>query len=297
MLPNWLGLGPGRAGTTTLFEILKTHPDIYLSPQKECSFFNFEGQLTELDLAWYEATYFNTYSGQLSIGEISPRYFPSFSAHLNVNKLLGNNTKFIITLRNPVDRALSHYRHEIKNLYEIRSFPDVMNLVPTTSGMRSSNIYIQHSLYSSNLARWLSLFPKENFLILYFEKDIAKNLKYTLKRICEHLEVDDCLEFDESTKINRNLELKIEATIDKRGFFSKKNVQPEELKIISEWEPWSKYIKYPSSLLLNVANIVKKNMEYKLTAQDKARFYEEHFSKDIATLEQMLDIDLSFWRS
>ena len=293
MLPNWLGLGPGRSGTTTLYEILKTHPDAYLAPAKECNFFSSESTLTPVDLAYYEATFFGGYGGQRSVGEISPRYFPSCDAIRNIRALLGPDVRFIVTLRHPVDRAWSHYKHELKNLYEVRSFDEVMNGVPTASGMRRAygDIYVGHSLYAKSIENWLAVFPRENFLILSFEDDIERNLRSTLSRVCAHLGIADVLEFTETIRINRNLDMTFQLP-DERARLGFGN----SVAVLCEWEPWNRVINQPSDQLVQVMATVKKNSEYTLNSTDRSRYFDQVFAQDVIRLERILGRDFSMWR-
>lgn len=107
MLPNFLGLGCGRCGTTSLHFILKDHPDIFLAPMKECHFWrslSSDETVARLELARYEINCFGNYDGEKMIGEISPSYLPSIDAADNIAKYLGHEVKFIVNFRNPIDR-------------------------------------------------------------------------------------------------------------------------------------------------------------------------------------------------
>ena len=72
VVPNFLCVGAQKAGTTTLYEILRQHPDIFL-PQKvkETKFFVFEEKYAK-GLDFYSQEYFRDYKGQKAIGEVDP---------------------------------------------------------------------------------------------------------------------------------------------------------------------------------------------------------------------------------
>ncbi|MEI6730018.1 MAG: sulfotransferase domain-containing protein [Pseudomonadota bacterium] len=124
MLPNWIGIGSARAGTTSLYHIVQQHPDIFIPTQKETGFFNHQ-YLNENLLAHYESSYFSGVENQKSIGEITPTYMFDDNAIRNIFKALGK-VKIITNLRSPIDRAYSHYLFNIKHLTESRPFDKAM---------------------------------------------------------------------------------------------------------------------------------------------------------------------------
>lgn len=106
MLPNFLIVGAARAGTTSLYYYLKQHPDVFMSPKKEIDFFDVDKNF-EKGLDWYER-YFEGYTGQKAIGEASPLYMYLEKVPKRIAKVIPD-VKLIFILRNPVDRAYSHY--------------------------------------------------------------------------------------------------------------------------------------------------------------------------------------------
>jgi hypothetical protein len=294
MLPNWIGLGPGRTGTTTLYEILKKHDEIFLTPAKECNFFCKYSNLSHADLPFYESNYFDKYAGQNSVGEISPQYFTSSEAQKNIFNLLGCDIKFVVTLRNPVERALSHYKHVLKILCETRSFDEAMSCMPCeTNGFDiiKTDTYIQHSLYYKYISQWLEYFPLKNFLFLIFENDIVTNLNSTLHRICEHLCISKNLEIRESVQINRNLSFRFEAPKIMDSY-----PENSEVRLLCDWDPWCKHIRRPSKYLIEAVTACNNNYNYLPANEKKQKWFDDIFYHDVQQLEQLIQIDLSFWR-
>lgn len=119
-LPNFLIVGAGKAGTTSLWHHLNQHPEVYMSPVKEPRFFVRE-RLTELPRyqvlppihvvdTWHSyVALFQKVRKEKAIGEASVSYlYHHDMAIREITKYLGS-PKIIIILRNPVDRAFSHY--------------------------------------------------------------------------------------------------------------------------------------------------------------------------------------------
>jgi hypothetical protein len=106
--PTFVGLGSLRCGSTWLYQVLKTHPDIKLSDRKEMCFFFFRDML-RYDLEWYEAHFAPANGGQPKRvrGEISPEYARLKPWQVNRIAKLLPDLRLILTLRHPIERVWS----------------------------------------------------------------------------------------------------------------------------------------------------------------------------------------------
>src|ERR1044071_2192855 len=99
MLPNFLGVGAQKAGTTTLYEILKQHPDIFLPKKiKETKFFVYEEKFQK-GRAWYEKEFFSEWNGEKAVGEIDPAMIFEEKSAQRIFDALGKNMKLIFIFR------------------------------------------------------------------------------------------------------------------------------------------------------------------------------------------------------
>lgn len=130
VLPDFIIIGAQRAGTTSLFEYVSHHPCIGCSFGKELHFFdNLKGSFQK-GLMWYRA-HFPSYpymylakkvrGRDMITGEASPYYLFHPLAATRIARVLPR-VKLIAILRNPVDRAYSHYHHNAKYKRETLSF-------------------------------------------------------------------------------------------------------------------------------------------------------------------------------
>src|SRR5262249_10905554 len=140
-LPNFLVLGAAKAGTSSLAEYLGQHPQIFLPRGwKELRFFAYEGrridyrgpgdvesnQRTTTDLASY-ARYFEDARDEIAVGEVSPVYLYHYRRAVDAIARHLGEPRLIIILRNPVDRAFSHWAHLVRdNREELRDFADAL---------------------------------------------------------------------------------------------------------------------------------------------------------------------------
>ncbi len=121
--PNFLIIGALKAGTTSLFNYLMQHPQIYMSPVKEPKFFALVGEYLDpkkreilgkcvVDIEEYRALFDNV-TTEKAIGEASAIYLSSRRAPGRIQHYI-LNVKLIAILRDPVERAYSHFLHNVR---------------------------------------------------------------------------------------------------------------------------------------------------------------------------------------
>ena len=176
-LPDFLILGAQKAGTTALYAYLRRHPQITGPSWKEVSFFDRHYARGE---AWYRGNFPNTLRARGLVGEASPSYLFHPLAPERVAGLVPE-AKLIVLVRNPVDRAFSHYQHEVAFGREPLSFEEALAAVDDRlrgeeERMLGDPAYFSHAWwnytyrargrYAEQLERWLAVFPREQLLIV-----------------------------------------------------------------------------------------------------------------------------------
>jgi hypothetical protein len=181
-LPDFLILGAQKAGTTALYAYLRRHPHITGPSWKEVSFFDRHWSRGE---AWYRGNFPNVLRarGDL-VGEASPSYVFHPRAPQRVAQLVPD-AKLIVLLRDPVDRAYSHYHHEVALGREPLSFEDALAAEDERTDGEEARLaadpgYFSHAWwdytykargrYAEQLERWLDVFPRDRLLILPSEE-------------------------------------------------------------------------------------------------------------------------------
>jgi len=197
---DYLVIGVGKAGTTSLAYYLSQHPQIVNPRKKELHFFtrNFE-----YGLDWYLAQFPPTSfrKEKFLTGEATPWYLGGIGVEERVFHSFPN-IKLIAILRNPIDRAISHYYMHLKVGLEHRSLEkaiaDEIAILRDTENLlevgetywRTEHGYLWSSLYLPFLERWMSLFHKDQFLIIN-SKDLYTMPSETLAKVFKFLNVND----------------------------------------------------------------------------------------------------------
>jgi len=178
--PNFLGIGAAKSGTTMLSSLLQQHPEIYIPPQKELHYFDGDSINRGDNIIWY----FSQFKKNKAVGEYTPSYLLIPTAPDRILKTLGKKVKLIVLLRNPVDRAFSHYCHVKNNWhkqkYRARNYPiENLNFEEAieneTIRLSENKYHIRHlsyfkkGLYADQLEVYFKIFPQNNFYIMLLE--------------------------------------------------------------------------------------------------------------------------------
>jgi hypothetical protein len=177
-LPNFLIIGAQRSGTTALYNYLSQHPDIILPYRKEIHYFS---HYYSRGIFWYRAHFLITQKGQIT-GEASPYYLFHPLAPVRVKKVLPH-VKIIIILRNPTERAYSHYWHEVRYSFEKLSFRQAIaketgRLTGEEEKIKKEKnyysfahdhySYLSRGVYVKQIKRWRKFFSPQQMLILNY---------------------------------------------------------------------------------------------------------------------------------
>ncbi len=231
-MPDFLIIGAQRCGTTSLYYYLTGHPNIVPSSVKEIHFF--DDSFTK-GMRWYRAQ-FPTVVEKYYIEHIRNHGFltgeatPSYLLHPHAPKRIFQvmpKAKLIVLLRNPVDRAYSHYWLRTTLGDETLSFEDAIHFEQERiSGERERLLadedyrdnyrrfsYLSRGIYVDQLRRWMNYYPKEQFLILRSE-DLYSDPAGVTKQTLEFLGVP-------GQEISANKEYKQYRLGRKKGYLNK----------------------------------------------------------------------------
>ncbi len=199
-LPDFLGVGVQKGGTTTLQRLLEQHPGAFLPPTKEIHYFSLhyvEGE------AWYGRQFAAARLDQ-RCGEITPYYLFHPEAPARIQRLLPQ-VRLIVLLRDPVERALSQVFHsrrlgleplELEPALEAEAqrLAGAEAVLMAADGRHRSHqehSYVARSRYEQQLPHWQALFSAEQLLVLRSE-DLFARPKPVWRQVLSFLELEPC---------------------------------------------------------------------------------------------------------
>lgn len=200
-LPNLFILGAAKCGTTTLYQYISGLTDVCMSKPKEPFFFEAE---FDRGLDFYHRKYFSHWRGEVVVGEARHRNLILPYVPPRIHKL-NPNAKLIVLVRNPIDRAFSHWYHLFARNSEELGFCEAIqeDLKRIEKGLKCDTpeeikqhilklpreaedkeiglglyrTYLDSGYYYEQIERYLSLFPRENIKVIVFEDLVTKPKK------------------------------------------------------------------------------------------------------------------------
>ena len=283
-LPNFMCIGAAKSGTTSLYDILKQHSDIFLPTFKEPHFFDIPS-VYKNGIDWYKKMYFQKVRNEKCIGDFTPTYLFDEHAPERILNDLGANVKFIIILRNPIDRAYSHYLHSKRDEHENLSFKDALyieknrvNKSDYLSYLRLS--YIGQGMYYQMLTRYFKFFPRDNFLIINFEEEFVSQRENTINKILNFLELN-----------SEDLDINISSNKSSEAKF-------KWLKKVMKKTGWWRVLIKSMIPSLKIRQIIKNRIQRanitnftpsKLSSLEKRELFNLFFKDDVGELELLLN--------
>jgi hypothetical protein len=209
-LPDFLVIGAQKAGTTSLYHYLTQFTDVRRASQKELHFFDVHHARGE---RWYRSQFPVTSAERTWItGEATPSYLSHPAAPERVVALVPQ-VRLVALLRNPVERAYSHFHHSrARGTEPLEDFERALELEAERTdgasapldgnGQRRRDVevhsYVRRSTYAPQLRRWIDVFPASSLLLVTAEELFADPAQ-VVQRVRLHLGLApsaETIEFD-----------------------------------------------------------------------------------------------------
>ncbi len=197
--PDFFIVGAPRCGTTSLHEYLNQIPDVFMCT-KECGFFSTysNGRVESYD-EYYNL--FSTAESNQLIGESTAIYLRDPETPKKIYQA-NPNAKIIFMLRDPIERAFSHYLMYVKNGYENLPFSKKLEkYIENKANDNFHNYIIMPSYYFNSINEYIRIFGKDNVKIIIYE-EFAKKTKKIVTEILDFLNLDVELPTNLSKKYN-----------------------------------------------------------------------------------------------
>jgi hypothetical protein len=192
---DFLVIGAAKSGTTSLFRYLAAHPMLSIPGEKELDFFCSDEKFAR-GVDWYLSHWRTATEGQL-LGEVSPHYMQCKHAAERIAHTFPR-ARLIALLRNPVERAYSHYSHVKRRHRERRSFDEAAgqwlerhrSLPATAEQTELNRLYFAGSEYGRILTMFRRYFDRDQIEVLFTEQ-LETNTVAVVQSVYRWLCVDE----------------------------------------------------------------------------------------------------------
>ncbi len=299
--PNFVIIGAAKSGTTSLYQYLSQHPQIYMSPRKHTRFFAYETEdppfrgpgpvdpptpYAVADIESYHAL-FDGVTDETAVGEASHSYLYQAQAARRI-KEYAPSIKLIAILRNPAERAFSHYRQLVRNGRErLASFAGALEAedARVRDNWWPDFHYARIGLYHQQLRRYYELFGRDQIKVYLYE-DLSRDPAGMLQDVFRFLEVDDSFTPEAGIRYNASGLPKnriVHAILQKL-----RRLEPAAASVFSEGQM--------RFLLRLGSGLHNRNLtSQRLSPELRAEVTNLHFREDILKLQDLIGQDLSAW--
>jgi len=287
-LPDFFVLGVAKGGTTSLHHYLRQHPALFLPYEKELHFFDADEEQFSTGLDPY-LRYFSDAGDRLA-GDATPSYFRNAEVVANrMRQLYGDAPpQFLLLLRDPVERAYSHYLHNVSEGREPLSFEEALaaEQADPTSKREDWKAYFTDGVYVDPLKQWFAHFSRDRFLILR-SGTLAQTPAVALEEMFRFLGVDPTVEVDTDVYLNRTGEKQ------SRALGRLLSVLPSRLRSgVRRW--------IPESIRLPVEQFIRRRStgnasDRPVLDPEIERTLRKRYAPHVLRLADLLDREFSAW--
>lgn len=274
-LPNFLGIGVQRGGTTWLHTLLSAHPQVYMpTRRKEIRFFE---KYYDRGVGWYSEFFCPSEEAvnYRAIGEISTQYYDCDHCPERIFATLPH-ARLIIMLRHPVSRAYSHYGFVVQRRNYRGSFETFLRARPKA---------LEKGYYSRYLRNFLQFFDRSRILALVFE-DVFADIDKTRHVLAGFLDIDPA-GFSKTSGARVNAST-VPSQQSLYGFIVKTGRRLRKRNL----EPVVDFV-----MRLGIQRFLSKGAPLQPLDEDLRRDLSRSYLSEFDELERCLQLDLSSWRA
>lgn len=291
--PNFFIIGAAKAGTTSLYDMLNQHPQVYFPFVKEPAYFC-DDEYYAKGNDWYLNNFFRQVEKQPARGEATSRYlfFGNKVAPRIYTFPQVQTPKFISIFRDPAKLVYSFYWNSIREGHETLAFSDALQAEAGRMLSMQNQLenrgqilfaYSRIAQYARQISHFLEIFPRENFLFLLTE-DLPNN-PTLISSLQSFLGLDDYSKSIQPVNSNQV------ALPKNRNLHSWLRNRSWIKEIIKPLIPFSiRYKLKTSALEHNLQNFTPPEMDPEI-----ANSLRVHYSEDTRRLQDIIQRDLSKW--
>jgi hypothetical protein len=285
---DFIVVGAAKSGTTTLHDLLSKHPKVCLPAVKETHFFDIDSNY-DRGLDYYMSFFKNRSGGESVIGEVTPSYMFVDGVAKRIYEMMGSKVKLVFILRQPAERAFSHYSFNLARGIENLPFNKAIELeskrIQVSHKETRRYSYISRGYYYRQISEYLKFFDISQMHFIIFE-EFLNNKSESFEALLDFLNLES---IDIDYNVNSNYTARAKYAIVNRLIngdslfkkYFKKILEPKSRRIIRN------YIRD-----FNVGAKLKSNS---VDPEFKKSLTQSFFREDIILLEELIGRRIKAW--
>ncbi len=294
-LPTFLIVGVQKAGTTSIYNYLQEHPQVYMSPIKETNFLerDWEKLVAENSKIKNRISSFDDYcklftgvQDEIAIGEASPNYIFHYESSAPRIQKYTPNAKLIVVLRNPVERAYSDYLMHLRDGISA----EIRTLSEQIKHSSHKSFILRKGFYYTPVKYYIDFFCVEKVKVFLYD-DLCNNAQKFMSDIYEYIGVDKNFIANVSKKTQQ-------ARIPKNQAINNLLQRQNPIRTLAA-TALKTLIPLDARQELR-SRLIRLNSQHKsqvpLSSEERKQLI-ELYREDILKLQDLIDRDLSSWLS
>ena len=291
---HFIGVGAVKCGSSWMASLLNQHPEVSMSDRKEISFFNAYNFNGTINTSYgYGKTYYSKFwpNTRKVKGEVSPQYLFDLESSRRIKETFPN-VHILIILRNPKEVVYSHYLYD---KFFNRSIDSSFDFI---EALEYYPYLLKSACFTEQIERYFKVFDKDKIHI-YFLDEALKDKHEFSKQLYTDINLKDVNFRPNYALVNQSKQI--------NSFIINVLIKfPSLVKQIIERSILNKILEKlkRSKLFIGIVrfrnNILDKNVKQlkkpKMTLEEKY-YLEAYFKNEIQNLENLLDLDLSRWKT
>ncbi len=270
-LPNFIYLGPSKAGSTWLHEVLIRHPQVFMTEAKDLYFFD---RYFDRGIDWYAGHFRGAGPEHRVVGEVCQEYLSSAEAPERMRSCLTDDLRLMVTVRDPVARIFSGYLYMRKHGVFMGSFGEALRARPAM---------LDHSRYATLLSRYLEHYDRSAIHCAVFD-DLVEDPAAFIQSLLQWLDLDP-MELDDALLAAR-------LPASKARSVALANVVKRGANWARQQHATTLIGRVKRSPLIQKALYTPLNGDHPPLLDEDAAYVRENLWSEIAETEKLYDLDL-----
>lgn len=298
-----VGVGGLKCGSTSLWHLLCSHPEVRASPAKEMYYF-----AKSETSSGFAGHFIAQRTSGVDLVDVAPGYLHHKQSCANIQEFCGQQTKIVMVIRDPVERAISQYRMQRR---AGRSSTGMLQEIEQNKAYLSvqdddmfGTHYVKFSLYSEAIKRYQDAFGQKNVKVVVFDQLFGEHQIEHFSALCRWLGIADNHDpFGAFSARPDQAKLKLTAPGSRslwlEGFLASIVGNSALRSFVKQFVPGTRMREFANRSVRYLISLNESQQGQRnnvLTLDERATLYSTYFANDVCKVQELTGLNLSHWQ-